>query len=91
MSDEIPEGARRCDHLRLAASTSFSADEIGALDQLIRALLRGGDVKNLRSHEAVHVLARKVSAMKRSIERQKKRRGLHEASLGRPDPARWRV
>jgi hypothetical protein len=90
-ADEIPNGVRRCDHVRLAASTSFSADEVSAIDMLIRTLLRGGSIKHLSAHPAVHALARKVESMKRSIARQKKRRETHEASLGRPDPARWRV
>lgn len=82
---------RRCDIVRLAASCSFSIDEVTALDQLIRSLLRGGNTKHLSAHPAVHALARKVERMKRTIGEQKKRRALHESALGRPDPARWRV
>lgn len=58
---------------KLAASTSFNEQEIVALDQILTTLMRGGDTRKLTA-APIQALARKIPAMKASIERQKAKR-----------------
>lgn len=79
---------RRCDIVRLAASTSFTAREVDLLDQILAATRRGGDVRMLAKSPEAGAIARKLQVMKASIERQRARRAEHAAELGQPDPNR---
>lgn len=71
--EEVKARKIRPSDLRLAASCSFSEEELGALDTILTTLLRGGDTRKMRARD-VQVLAKKVPAMKATIERQKQRR-----------------
>jgi phosphatidylserine/phosphatidylglycerophosphate/cardiolipin synthase-like enzyme len=82
--------ARRCDRLRLAASSSFSAAEIALLDQLLAALRRGADVRLLVRTPEARAIMRKVEAMKLTLVRQHVKRDAAIDELGKPDPARER-
>lgn len=66
---------------RIAASQSFTEDEVKWLEQVMRIMLRGGDPKALLRHrETFASLARKVQAMRRRVESVKAQR----AALDRP-------
>jgi hypothetical protein len=67
-------------NIRVAASASFSEEEIGALSEVLTKLLAGGDVRAMRSSKALGGLMRKLPVMKAAIERQKERRAAHEAA-----------
>jgi len=72
--EELRAKGVRLKNVHLSASTSFSDEEIGALDSILTTLLRGGDARKIASGSAVQRLARKMPTMKAAIERQKARR-----------------
>lgn len=72
--------SRKLKNIRVAASASFSEEEIAALSEVLSKLLAGGDVRAMRSSKALGGLVRKLPVMKVAIERQKERRAAHEAS-----------
>lgn len=78
--------ARRCDRVRLSASTSFNEEQIAGLDELVRLILRGADMRVFARKPIVAVLAKRVSVMKATIARQREERD--RAELGAPDPHR---
>jgi hypothetical protein len=80
--------ARRCDLVRISASASFTRTEVELLEQLVGALLRGGDARGLVRRPETAAIARKVRAMRAAIDRQKARRAELEHELGQPDPNR---
>jgi hypothetical protein len=59
---------------RLAASTSFTEEEVDALDQLIKAILGKRDTQIIGRSKAFPRIAAKVVTMKRTIEVQRTRR-----------------
>lgn len=59
--------------VRIAASQSFSEEEIEALDQLLKLILRGGDTYATVRSEAMISVMRKVLVMKTAIARQKRK------------------
>ena len=71
--DEVRAKNIRPSDLRIAASCSFSESELAALDTILTTLLRGGDTRKMRAAD-VQALAKKVPAMKATLERQKQRR-----------------
>lgn len=60
--------------VRLAASTSFTADEVLLLDTMFSAMRRGSDVRTLYRSPVLSGIERKVLTMKATIERQRERR-----------------
>jgi hypothetical protein len=60
--------------VRLAASTSFTAEEVDGLGELFATLLRGGDARLMMRSPIVQNVIRKITAMKSSIARQRERR-----------------
>lgn len=60
--------------VRLAASTSFTAREVGALDELLRAVRRGADGKQIAKSPEIASVQRKLLVMQASIERNRARR-----------------
>ena len=60
---------------RLAASQSFTGDEVRLLDQILSTLLRGGDMRILTKSPAYGGLMRKAGAMRRRVEEVKQLRG----------------
>lgn len=62
-----------------SAAQSFRADEIAALDEILRGMLRGAhprDLTRIVGSEVVGRLARKTARMKASLERQREL-GMH--------------
>lgn len=59
---------------RLAASQSFTAEEVAALDTIVSSILRGGDARHLQRTPQLAALARKAKAMKATVERAKEAR-----------------
>ena len=66
--------ARPWKSVRLAASTSFTADEVSALRSLLAKLRSGGDVRILARSKAIANVARKTETMAATLERQRERR-----------------
>lgn len=62
-----PRRARRASH-------TFEESEIAALDEVLRCMLRGGDVRRMRKAAPLIGLHQKTQAMKASLARQKDRR-----------------
>jgi hypothetical protein len=56
---------------RVAASQSFTEDEVNVLDAIVLTILRGGDAKILARSPAARSLMQKVQRMKASVERTK--------------------
>ena len=69
--------------MRVAASQSFTPEEVHALAELLAIVRRGGDVSVMRRAPGFLSLERKASKMRDTIERQRERRKL----VGRPDLA----
>lgn len=67
---------------RVAASQSFTAEEVSALDQLVQIVLRGGDTRVCAKNAAFPNIARKVAGMKSAVAK---------AKAAREDPTRVRV
>ena len=78
--------ARRCDRARLSASTSFSGSEVEQLDEIVRLILRGADLRIIARSPIVATLARRVATMKARIATLREAR--KSLDLGAPDPNR---
>lgn len=79
----LPDGEaikRSLANLRLAASTSFTEEEIEGLDSLLSTLRRGGDARLIARSPAMVNVSRKVLNMKATLERQRARRALKASS-----------
>lgn len=70
---------------RIAASQSFTEDEVNVLDAVLAILRRGGDPKILARAPAFLGLQRKTTAMKARVEEVKRIRALPPAP---PPPQR---
>lgn len=53
--------------VRVSASTSFTAEEVEALDTVLATILRGGSVQTMARHPSVIAVMRKVSRMKERL------------------------
>lgn len=74
--------------IRLAASTSFTAEEIAALDALLAALRRNADVRVLSRSPQLQSVARKVVTMKAALVRQRERRAAKAEARTDEEPGR---
>ena len=83
--DDNPD-ARRCDRVRLAASTSFTEREVLVLDEILSKLLRGAGLREIGPSPQITNIVRKIQKMKLTIGRQRERR--RKQPLGAPDPVR---
>lgn len=61
---------------RLAASQSFTLEEVSWLEQLIKILLRGGDARIVMRAPEARGMLHKIQVMKERIETVKKERGM---------------
>lgn len=68
--------------VKLAASTSFTPAELDALDELLGVVRRGGDARVIVRAPSFGDIARKVLAMRHTVERQRVRRAEIVASRG---------
>lgn len=60
--------------VRLAASTSFTAEEISALGALLAKLRGGADARIIARSPAIANVARKIQVMAATVDRQRERR-----------------
>ena len=65
--------------IQVAASASFSDEQVFALDVVLTTLLRGGDVRAMRKSKALLEVHGKLPVMKAAIERQRERREAQKA------------
>jgi hypothetical protein len=72
-------------NLRVAASTSFTADEVHTLSAVLALLRRGGDARMLVRTPVIANVMRKVENMKATLERQKTRRALKDREEDRAE------
>jgi hypothetical protein len=73
-SEEQKARKRASAAIRLAASTSFTAEEVDAMDEIVRLLLRGADMRQVGKSPVVAQLGRKVQVMRATLERQREKR-----------------
>jgi hypothetical protein len=72
-TEEVVARRTRMADLRIAASTSFTEEEILALDTILTTMLRGGDTRTLAA-APIQQLSKKMPSMKAAVARQKERR-----------------
>ncbi len=60
---------------RLSAGQSFNDEEIALLEVIVKAVLRGGNLRLAQSSPVLGNVARKVAAMRVSVEKTRTKRG----------------
>lgn len=56
---------------RISASQSFTPSEVAWMDQLLRTVLRGGDVRAFATSDLMSKWMRKVQTMRQTVERSR--------------------
>jgi len=80
--------ARRCDKIRLAASTSFTPEEIWLLNTILSRVEASNNSKRLVNTVEFRSVTRKVLAMKKRIDTIRALRAALAAEMGEYDPNR---